>query len=94
VELCIDLTVVGARCPFVGVGGSILSGGISWVSHEFGLSSDPQNLLDAHVVLENGSSIWASEDPDLLWALRGGGGNFGGGLKIQESNSPVLMYRF
>lgn len=51
---------------------------ISWLSHEFGLGTDPQNLLDAHVVLPDGRSLWASTEPDLLWALRGGGGNFGG----------------
>lgn len=61
-----------------------MSGGLSWLSHEFGLSSDPQNLLDAHVVLTNGSCVWASEVPDLLWALRGGGGNFGGKSKLLD----------
>lgn len=40
--------------------------------------SDPQNLLDMHIVLRDGKVLWASEQPDLMWALRGGGGNFGG----------------
>lgn len=75
-----DYLVVGSRCPYVGVGGSTLAGGLSWLSHEFGLGSDPQNLLDARIVLSDGRVKWASEDPDLLWALRGGGGNFGGEL--------------
>lgn len=70
--------MVGARCPYVGVVGSTLTGGLSWLSHEFGLSSDPHNLLDALIVLADGSLTWASNDPGLLWALRGGGGNFGG----------------
>ncbi|RYP04715.1 hypothetical protein DL764_004265 [Monosporascus ibericus] len=72
-----DYLVVGSRCPYVGVGGSTLAGGLSWLSHEFGLGSDPRNLLDARIVLSDGRVKWASEDPDLLWALRGGGGNFG-----------------
>ncbi|KAK5126121.1 hypothetical protein LTR85_011476 [Meristemomyces frigidus] len=69
--------VVSARCPWVGVTGSTLVGGLSWLSHEYGMISDPQNLLDMQVVLGNGRVLWASEEPDLLWALRGGGGNFG-----------------
>ncbi|KAJ9601879.1 hypothetical protein H2200_013628 [Cladophialophora chaetospira] len=68
---------VSARCTYVGVGGSILHGGQSWLSSEHGLSSDPQNLLDAQVVKLDGSVLWASKEPDLLWALRGGGGGFG-----------------
>jgi hypothetical protein len=43
-----------------------------------GMISDPQNLLDMQIVLHDGSVLWASEEPDLMWALRGGGGNFGG----------------
>jgi FAD/FMN-containing dehydrogenase len=47
------------------------------MSSEYGLSSDPQNMLDAQIVLMNGSVLWASSDPELLWSLRGGGGRFG-----------------
>ena len=71
---------MGARQAYVSVAGTILTGGLSWLSGEFGLISDPANLLDAHLVLSSGKSIWASQDPDLLWAMRGGGGNFGGAL--------------
>ncbi|KAL0262017.1 hypothetical protein SLS55_003452 [Diplodia seriata] len=70
--------VVSARVPWVGVGGSTLSGCISWVGTQFGLAADPQNMLDVEIVLRDGRKIWASSEPDLLWALRGGGGNFGG----------------
>lgn len=71
--------LVGSRCPYVGVGGSTLAGGLSWLSHQFGMGSDPQNLLDARIILADGRATWASqEEPGLLWALRGGGGNFGG----------------
>lgn len=75
--------VVGARCSWVGVAGSSLVGGLSWLSHEFGMISDPQNLLDMQVVLGDGRVVWASEEGEgeLMWALRGGGGNFGGRLK-------------
>lgn len=70
---------VGARCPWVGVAGCALVGGISWLSLEHGLVSDSQNLIDAQVVLQDGRVVWAQEDgeEDLMWALRGGGGNFG-----------------
>jgi FAD/FMN-containing dehydrogenase len=70
--------LVGARCSWVGVTGSSLVGGLSWLSHEYGMISDPQNLLDMQIVLGDGKILWASEEPELMWALRGGGGNFGG----------------
>ncbi|KAE8139932.1 FAD-binding domain-containing protein [Aspergillus pseudotamarii] len=69
--------IVGARTPCVGVAGTIISGGFSWLSGEFGCISDPENMLDAKVVKYDGSVVWASREPQLLWALRGGGGGFG-----------------
>lgn len=53
-----------------------LCGGFSWLSSEFGCLSDPYNMLDVQVVKLDGTALWASEDPDLLWAMRGTEGAF------------------
>jgi FAD/FMN-containing dehydrogenase len=71
------LAISSGDTKSVGVGGLTLAGGIGWKVRKYGLTLD--NLVAAEVVTADGSVVRASadENPDLFWALRGGGGNFG-----------------
>jgi len=63
--------------PDVGAVGYTLGGGMGWLARKYGLSTDSVNRFE--VVTAEGEIVTASaaENPDLFWALRGGGGNFG-----------------
>ena len=83
------LATTGGVVASTGIAGLTLGGGLGWLMPKYGLALD--NLRSAEMVMADGSvcTASASENPDLFWAIRGGGGNFGIAASLEYDLHPV-----
>ena len=83
------LAVTGGVVSSTGIAGLTLGGGIGWLMGKYGLALD--NLLSVELVTADGKVLQASnrQEPELFWALRGGGGNFGVATGFEYALHPV-----
>ena len=85
------LAVTGGAVSTTGIGGYTLGGGLGWLMGKHGLAAD--NLIAVELVSADGEILDVSADlhPDLFWALRGGGGNFGVATTFTYRLHPLSM---
>lgn len=85
------LAVTGGAISTTGIAGLTLGGGLGWLMAKHGLAAD--NLLSVELVTADGEilNVTADSDPDLFWALQGGGGNFGVAASFEYRLHPVHM---
>jgi hypothetical protein len=83
------LATTGGIVSTTGIGGLTLGGGIGWLARSHGLACD--NLVSVDLVTADGGRLTVSRDehPDLFWALRGAGGNFGVATSLEFRLHPV-----
>ncbi len=85
------LAVTGGAISSTGIAGFTLGGGLGWLMAKHGLGAD--NLIGVELVTADGEVLNVSDDthPDLMWALRGGGGNFGIAASLVYRMHPLKM---
>ncbi len=85
------LAVTGGAISTTGIAGLTLGGGLGWLMATQGLAAD--NLIGVELVTADGSVLAVSDEshPDLMWALRGGGGNFGVAASLEYRVHPLGM---
>src|SRR5437764_35969 len=83
------LATLAGSSPDVGIAGYSLGGGLSWIGRKYGLQAN--NITAVEIVTADGELVRADKDnePDLFWAVRGGGGNFGVVTALEFRLHPV-----